>query len=285
MERQENLKQQGIAFDKAGEKEKAIEAFLKAGENGDNVCYLYAGKIYQLDLQQPEKAVPLFLKAAENGIAAAYNHASLAYKKGSGVPADLAKAEELAKKGMEAGDFYCCYNLGVWYKNGELGKVDLKSSKEAFEKAKLAAGYQKAKPEVKEKINSYLASFEAPASNPSPAESQNLASFGKHDLKPEEASEDKKSEKNWILAFFIILAVLGVAGVVLSSFAATQLREPGWYWLFTLFIPMVTYNVCPFIFKDMKEKPIYFYIDLAFALLYIVAILTAAILWQKAKGL
>ena len=48
---------------------------------------------------------------------------------------------------------------------------------------------------------------------------------------------------------------------------------------------MVTYNVCPFIFKDMKEKPIYFYIDLAFALLYIVAILTAAILWQKAKGL
>lgn len=277
MEKQENLKQQGIAFDKAGEKEKAIEAFLQAGDGGDPVCYLYAGKIYQLDLKQPEKAVPLFLKAADNGIASAYNNASLAYKKGNGVPMDLAKAGELAKKGMEAGDFYCCYNLGVWYKNGELGRVENDLSKQAFEKAKLTAGYAKAKPDVKAKIDSYLSSFENPILNPEPQKTEEAAAS------PSE--KDKKAEKNWILAFFIVLGVLGIAGIVLSSFAAVQLKEPGWYWLFSLFIPMIAYNVCPFLFKKMREKPIYFYIDLVFALLYIVAILTAAILWQQAKGL
>ncbi len=263
MENQDNLKQQGIAFDKAGEKQKAIECFQKAAESGDKVCYLYAGKIYQFDLHDEQKAGPYFVKAAEGGVPRAYNYASLACKKGNGVPLDLAKAEEFARKGMEMGDFYCAYNLGVWYSSGELGQADPAKAKEAFQSARGSVGYPKAPKEAKDRIDSYLASFETG--------------------KPEQ--KKSSSEDNWITAFYITLAVLGLAGVILVSFAYVQLKQPAWFGLFALFLPMIAYNVTPFVFKKARNSVPYFYIDLAFALLYIVAILIAAIMWQKAKGL
>lgn len=264
MENQDNLKQQGIAFDKAGEKQKAIECFLKAAENGDKVCYLYAGKICQFDLHDEQKAGPLFVKAAEGGVPRSFNYASLACKKGNGVSIDLAKAEEFARKGMEMGDFYCAYNLGIWYSSGELGQADSQKAKEAFQFARDSVGYPKAPKEAKDRIDSYLDSPSEPA-------------------KPEE--KKSSSENNWITAFYITLALLGVAGVVLASFACAQLKQPAWFGLFALFVPMIAYNVMPFVFKKARNSVLYFYIDLGFALLYIVAILVAAIMWQKAKGL
>ena len=162
------------------------------------------------------------------------------------------------------GDFYCAYNLGIWYSSGELGQVDSAKAKEAFQFARDSVGYPKAPKEAKDRIDSYLDSPSAPK-------------------KQEEGKSS--SENNWITAFYITLALLGIAGVILASFAVAQLKQPAWFGLFALFVPMVVYNVMPFVFKKTRNSVLYFYIDLGFTLLYIVAILIAAIMWQKAKGL
>ena len=249
----------------ATDKEGAIKLFLSAAEAGDASCYLSVAKIYQNDLKKPEEATPYYEKAAEAGLSKAYNPLAIAYKNGTGVPQDFDLAEEYAKKGVEAGDFILTYNYATWLMNGELGKTDKGTALELFRKAKECAGYAKAPEKVKEKIDANIAALES-----SPADA------------PAKKADDGKG---WFLGFYGVMIVLGIAGCVLSAFAAYQLKQPAWYALYALFGTMIVGNVVPFAWKKLRYNTIHFYVDLGLAFLYIVAIVICAIVWYKAKGL
>ena len=268
-EQANEYKKAGIAFDSGSEgtvdKDRAIECFLKEAECGDPNGYLYAGKIYQFDKKDNKKAFECFSKAAEHQLPQSYNYVSLCYKKGLGVEADESKAMEYARLGKQAGDFYSAYNLGLWLSNDSSKRLE---AYDCFLAAKASKGFHKAKPEIQQRIESLLLEL-------SPEEKQEEVA----------KSEPKKESKPWLLGFYIILMVLGVAGIILSCFAVSQLKQPSWYGLLALFIPMVLWNVVPFVFKKARYNDIHFYIDCFFALGYIVAILVAAILWYKAKGI
>ena len=269
-EQANEYKKAGIAFDSGSEgtvdKDKAIECFLKEAECGDPNGYLYAGKIYQFDKKDDAKAFECFLKAAEHQVPQSYNYVSLCYKKGLGTAKDETKAMEYARLGKEAGDFFSAYNLGLWLYNDASKRFE---AYDCFLAAKASKGFSKAKPEIQQRIESLLLELAPQAKEQGEG------------VQP----EPKKESKPWLLGFYIILMVLGVAGIILSCLAVFQLKQPSWYGLLGLFIPMVLFNVVPFVFKKTRYNEIHFYIDCLFALGYIVAILVAAILWYKAKGI
>ena len=270
----EEAKAKAIAFDKGdgveANKEKAVEYFLKAAELGDATCFVLAGRILSRDLDNDAKALELYLKAAEANVPNAFNFLATAYRNGKGTEVDLAKAEEYAKKGVELGDFNCAYNLASWYKDGRVLEENNAEALRLYELTKTLAGYQKASDEVKAKIDETIA---------------DLSNRKEEVPAQKEETDNEKDSKGWILGFYIVLIVLGIAGVVLASFAASQVKAPGWFGLYGLFIPIVLFNVAPLAIKKIRFNTVHFLIDLGLAFLYIIAIVVSAIVWMKEKGI
>ena len=221
------LKQQAEAL-LPTDKEGAIRLFVSAAEAGDPTCYLTVAKIYQNELKNNEEAVPYYEKAAEAGLSKAYNPLAIAYKNGDGAVQDLNLAEDYAKKGVDAGEFILTYNYATWLMNGELGRVDKPAALELFCKSKECEGYAKAPAKVKEKIDANIAALEAEAAAP---------------------AKKQDDGKGWFLGFYGVMIVLGIAGCVLSAFAAAQLKQPGWFALYALFGTMIVGNVVPLVWK------------------------------------
>ena len=254
--------------EKTNQTPEELEALkAKAKELVDAGDFLAAAKIYQADLHSPEEANPLYVKAAEAGVVKAFNPAAIAFKNGQGVEKDLAKAEEMIAKGMNEGDFVSAYNYATWLQNGDLGRVDEGAALEAYKKALECEGYGRAPAKVKERIRDSIALLGGGLSASAPV------------------AKKKDDGKAWILGFYGVLIVLGIAGCILTAFAAKQLNNNGWYGLYALFGTMIASNVVALAWKKLRYNSIHFYSDLVLALGYIIAIVICAVVWYKAKGL
>ena len=235
-----------------------IDDLVASGKPED---LLSAAEVAMFDLRDSKQAFALFVKAEEAGDARAHNALALLYRNGTGVESSDDKAKEEVRKGAEAKDIDALVTTLMWIRSGYLQPTDENEDALLVYEIESHSGYAELDDATKAKIKA----------QPSQAEAV------------EEEGLDEAT-KRWVVGYYILAAVLAIAGTVITIVAAIQIKQPAWYALLAFFGPMFVYMMVPLLVKKHRYNETLFKIALGIGGLYVVAILVAAIAWYFAKS-